>query len=334
MPSNFKFNNGGNQTDFDDAFIKKDLFTSGGLWTWGTGRLGNNTTSSRSSPIQTISGGANWKQVSTTLVYVAATKTDGTLWTWGSNPFGNLGTNDRTDRSSPVQTVAAGTNWKEVSVGYYHTTSIKTDGTLWLWGYNYQGAIGDNTTTNRSSPVQTIAGGANWKQSTAGEDFTAAIKTDGTLWMWGYNGYGQLGINNASFRQSPVQTVAAGTNWKQVSCGRGSTAAIKTDGTLWTWGGNSYGQLGNNAVADRSSPVQTVAAGTNWKQVSVGQHHTAAIKTDGTLWLWGRNQFGQLGDNTVTNRSSPVQTVAAGTNWKQASGGRFHSAAIKTDGTL
>jgi alpha-tubulin suppressor-like RCC1 family protein len=99
-------------------------------------------------------------------------------------------------------------------------------------------------------------------------------------------------------------------------------------GSLWLWGYDAIGQLGNNTIVDKSSPIQTVASGTNWKQVAAGNAHTSAIKTDGTLWIWGANDFGQLGDNTVVGKSSPIQTVAGGTNWKQVSAGDSHTAAI------
>jgi alpha-tubulin suppressor-like RCC1 family protein len=165
--------------------------------------------------------------------------------------------------------------------------------------------------------VQTVSGGTNWKQVACTIYNTAAIKTDGTLWTWGYNVYGILGTNDITTRSSPIQTVAGGTNWKQVACGVNHIGAIKTDGTLWMWGRNINGQLGTNDVTQRSSPIQTVSGGTNWKQVSCGAFHTRAIKTDGTLWMWGYNTNGELGTNDITDRSSPIQTVAGGANWKQ-----------------
>jgi alpha-tubulin suppressor-like RCC1 family protein len=315
---------------YQTAAIKTD----GTLWTWGqntNGQLGDNTIVNKSSPVQTIAGGTNWKLVGCGQFHIAAIKTDGTLWTWGQNNFGQLGDNTTVAKSSPVQTIAGGTNWKQVGCGLYHTAAIKTDGTLWTWGFNIYGQLGDNTTVAKSSPVQTIAGGTNWKLVGCGIGHTAAIKTDGTLWLWGQNGYGQLGDITIVNKSSPVQTIAGGTNWKQVGCGLYHTAAISTDGTLWTWGRNNYGQLGDNTAVTKSSPVQTIAAGTNWKQVGSGGYHTAAIKTDGTLWTWGLNQFGQLGDITIVNKSSPVQTIAGGTNWKQVGCGNFHTAAIRDD---
>lgn len=208
-------------------------------------------------------------------------------------------------------------------------------GGLWSWGWGTNGLLGDNTSTPKSSPVQTVAGGTNWKQAGGGYGQSAAIKSDGTLWNWGYNFYGNLGDNTMVTRLSPVQTISGGTNWKQVSSGIYHTAAIKTDGTLWTWGYNSSGQLGDNTIANRSSPVQTVAGGATWKQVACGGYHTAAIKNDGTLWAWGMNSSSQLGDSTVVNKSSPIQITGGGTtNWKQVSCGLGHTGAIKTDGSL
>jgi alpha-tubulin suppressor-like RCC1 family protein len=335
VTTNFQING----TDFDDLFVRKDLFTEGGLWSWGGnlfGQLGDNTTTGKSSPVQTVSGGTNWRQIDADSagLNTAAIKTDGSLWLWGYNVSGQLGDNTRATKSSPIQTVAGGTNWKQVSLGSEHCAAIKTDGSLWMWGKNTNGNLGDNTTLSKSSPIQTISGGFNWKQVGAGRDFTAAIKTDGTLWLWGNNTRGQLGDNAVVNRLSPVQTIAGGTNWKQVSCGAEFAAAIKTDGTLWLWGANAGGQVGNNTRTLVSSPVQTTAGGTNWKQVSLGGEYSAAIKTDGTLWVWGSNSFGELGDNTINPKSTPVQTVAGGTNWKQVSGGGNFTAAIKTDGTL
>jgi len=315
----------------------EDKFTGQSLWGWGAPFLGDNTSVYRSSPVQTISGGNNWKQVSCGGEHIAAIKTDGTLWLWGSGGSGQLGNNSTTNRSSPVQTISGGTNWKQVSCGESHTAAIKTDGSLWLWGNGGNGRLGDNTIIAKTSPVQTISGGTNWKQVSCGGAHTAAIKTDGSLWLWGNGGNGRLGNNAATNRSSPVQTISGGTNWKQVACSFDHTAAIKTDGSLWLWGNGGNGQLGNNSGIARSSPVQTISGGTNWKQVSCGYMRTSAIKTDGTLWSWGWGTSGQLGDNTIITKSSPVQTISGGTNWKQVdcgSGGGLQTAAIKTDGSL
>jgi alpha-tubulin suppressor-like RCC1 family protein len=318
--------------DAHTAAIKTD----GTLWTWGAGangRLGDATTIDTSTPVTTFTGGNNWKQVSSGSAHTAAIKTDGTLWTWGAGGSGRLGNGAATGNiSTPVTTFAGGNNWKQVSSGNAHTAAIKTDGTLWTWGAGSNGRLGDATTIDTSTPVTTFAGGTNWKQvsSNSGSSHTAAIKTDGTLWTWGAGGSGRLGNAQVTNSSTPVTTFTGGNNWKQVGAGNAHTAAIKTDGTLWTWGAGAPGRLGNNAGTDRLTPVTTFAGGNNWKQVSSGTAYVTAIKTDGTLWIWGAGSLGRLGTNDLTNRLTPVTTFAGGTNWKQISAGTAHTAAIKS----
>jgi alpha-tubulin suppressor-like RCC1 family protein len=350
VTTNFRDNNG---TDLGNKLVTKDYLISvypeigqqigipPELWTWGSGtsgRLGNAvTTGNISTPVTTFAGGTNWKQVSAGNQHTAAIKTDGTLWTWGYGANGRLGNGVTTGNiSTPVTTFAGGSSWKQVSAGNAqgtHTTAIKTDGTLWTWGAGADGRLGNGATTgNISTPVTTFAGGSSWKQVSSGGYHTAAIKTDGTLWTWGRGSLGRLGNGVATGNIStPVTTFAGGNNWKQVSTVGPFMAAIKTDGTLWTWGFGGSGQLGTNDYTSRSTPVTTFAGGTNWKQVSAGNQHTAAIKTDGTLWTWGDGSSGELGNASTNGTPSPVTTFAGGTNWKQISSG---CAAIKTDGTL
>jgi alpha-tubulin suppressor-like RCC1 family protein len=340
MTTGFLFSYNGFTVDLDQYYVRTDYFTQGSLWAFGrntSGELGDNSITHRSSPVQTIASGINWLQVAASGTSAGGTggiKTDGTLWMWGGNGYGQLGDNSITHRSSPVQTVAGGTTWKQVSCGWTHSAGIKTDGTLWMWGKNTNGQLGDGTVALKSSPVQTVTFGANWLQVSCGYESTAAIKTDGTLWTWGLNASGQLGDNTVVKKSSPVQTVAFGTNWAQVSMGTGTMAAIKTDGTLWACGSNSLGQVGDGTITLKSSPVQTAAFGSNWKQVFVGDVLTGAVKTDGTLWMWGKNTNGQLGDGTIVSKSSPVQTIAFSNNWKQVAAGGVFAAAIKSDGTL
>jgi alpha-tubulin suppressor-like RCC1 family protein len=311
--------------------------TDGTLWTWGdngSGRLGTNNTIDRSTPVTTFAGGTNWKQVSAGPDNTAAIKTDGTLWIWGRGSTGQLGTNSSDDKRTPVTTFAGGTNWKQVSSAYRYTAAIKTDGTLWTWGSGGSGQLGTNNTSQRNTPVTTFAGGTNWKQVSAGDFHTAAIKTDGTLWTWGYGGQGRLGTNNNITRSTPVTTFAGGTNWKQVSTGYRHTAALQDDGVnkrLYVFGSSGYGQLGNNFAISFTTqyvPEEVFGNATNWKQVSAGNEHTAAIKTDGTLWTWGYSYRGQLGTNNTIDRFTPVTTFAGGTNWKQVSAGPDNTAAI------
>ena len=254
------------------------------------------------------------------------------IFTAGAAAFGTNGQSNTLSRSSPVQ-VGSLTTWKAVSGGFAHYHATKTDGTLWAWGYNDVGNLGIGNTVARSSPVQ-VGLLTNWKSigARAGTSNCGAIKTDGTLWMWGVGTSGQLGLGNATSRSSPVQ-VGSLTNWKQLAVGNGQTLCVKTDGTLWAWGSGQNGALGLGDVIARSSPVQ-VGSLTNWKQPFIEGGSTFCIKTDGTLWAWGDNAlYGQLGQGDAISRSSPVQ-VGSLTNWKQVNSDGDSVACIKTDGTL
>jgi alpha-tubulin suppressor-like RCC1 family protein len=254
------------------------------------------------------------------------------LYAWGNNTEGEVGDGTTENKSNPVQ-IGTLTNWGSVSSGDNITAAIKLNGTLWGWGLNVRGAIGDGTVIYRSSPVQ-IGALTNWSQVSfgVGNVHTASVKTDGTLWGWGTNSVGQIGDNTQVYRSSPVQ-IGALTNWSQVDAGSLHTAAVTTSGELYAWGVADGGRLGNGLESGNIlSPIQ-IGALTNWSQVSAGNEHTASVKTDGTLWIWGSNLYARLGDGTVISRSSPVQ-IGALTNWSQVSAGNFHSAAVKADGTI
>jgi len=298
------------------------------LWDFGNnqyGQLGVGNRTNRSSPVQ-VGNITDWSLIGGGEFHSLAIKTDRTLWAWGRNSYGQLGQGNRTHRSSPVQ-VGSLTDWRYISAGGKEfTLAIKTDGTLWSWGKNTHGELGQGNRTYRSSPVQ-VGSLTDWKYISAGEEYSLAIKTDGTLWSWGINTHGQLGVGNRTHRSSPVQ-VGSLTDWRYISDGGGwHTLATKTDGTLWSWGRNSYGGLGLNDKTHRSSPVQ-VGSLTNWENISTGDTHSISTKTDGTLWSWGENAKGQLGLGNITNRSSPVQ-VGNITDWYNLDAGFNHSMVLQ-----
>ena len=309
------------------------------LWSWGQnnfGNLGLSDTTNRSSPVQ-VGALANWLNIASGNGHCLAIKSDGTLWAWGRNNYGQLGQGTTTGgSSSPVQ-VGALSNWSSIACEQGVSIAIKTDGTLWSWGYgSVHGSLMQGATDQSLTPLQ-VGTLTNWKTVSVGYNYVMLTKTDGTLWAAGRNYYGELGLGNSGAyanRSSPVQ-VGALSNWKTVSAGDESTIAVKTDGTIWSWGGNYAGQLGlgnGGWGTERSSPVQ-IGLLTNWSTVSLRYRTAVAIKTDGTLWVWGLNTYGQLGLNNTTYYSSPKQ-VGALTNWLSVSCGMYHTASSKTDGTL
>ena len=261
------------------------------------------------------------------------------LWSMGSgdpNNRGMAGTGSPSGASSPVQ--IPGTTWSEVSSASFYAHGLKTDGTLWAWGYNPRGVLGQNQATaqlNQSdAPIQIP--GTTWSalpQSFGGAYGVKALKTDGTLWSWGYNYYGALGLNEGSNSHKSSPTQIPGTTWSSTFSTGYNSIAVKTDGTMWTWGDNEKGALGQNTEVGNTvnSPVQV--PGTTWgNSVAGNQFAGFAIKTDGTLWGWGSNSSGALGQNNRTDYSSPVQVP--GTNWKNLQGAPESILALKTDNTL
>ena len=230
----------------------------------------------------------------------------------------------------------------------------QASGTAWTWGYNINGQLGDNTTTERWTPVEVKGPGGtgalgNVVAVTAGHAHTAALKSDGTVWAWGGNTFGQLGDNTTTERWTPVQVQGPGGtgvlgNIAAVAAGYYHTAALKADGTVWTWGRNDEGQLGDNTTTDRWVPVQVLGPGgtgvlNGIVALAGGYHHTIAVKADGTVWAWGRNDEGELGNNSTTDRWAPVQVKGPGGvgvlgNVAAVAGGYRHTAALRADGTV
>ena len=251
----------------------------------------------------------------------------GKLFMWGSSINGNLGTGNDVTRSSPVQ-VGALTTWAKLSTGN-SALATQSDGTLWSWGGNAQGQLGQNNLTYRSSPVQ-IGVLTDWLTPEVGVNSVSfCIKTDGTLWAWGRNNYGGLGLGNTTNFSSPVQ-VGSSTTWSAISAG--DMALAVDNGKLFSWGSNQYGGLGLGDAVNRSSPVQIGNLQT-WATPSAGALAALCVKTDGTLWSWGQAGSGQLGLGDRIRRSSPVQ-VGALTDWASPAISKYSSLCVKTDGTL
>jgi alpha-tubulin suppressor-like RCC1 family protein len=349
------------------------------LQAWGDnsyGQLGDGTRTNRLSPVQ-INSVFNFATISAGNGYTVGVRTNGELRAWGRN---NGGDGTTTDHLSPVR-IGTENNWASASAGggnYWHfsvynghTVAVTRDGGLWAWGFNNSGQLGDNTTTQRNSPVRVII--SNWASVSAGREHTVAITRNGELWAWGQNDNGRLGDGTDIARSHPVR-IQADRNWRSASAGQAHTAAVTTNGELWQWGSlgngrvgsannwayvssgfnftvaltnngelwawgfNNSGQLGDGTTSQRSSPVR-IGTASNWASVSAGFEHTVALTTNGQLWAWGRNTEGQLGNGAWTNSSSPVR-VGTASNWASVSAGGDrvsnpgHTVAVTTNGEL
>ena len=265
------------------------------------------------------------------------------LFGWGDNGSGQLGQNNRTTTSSPIQIPGSGFNLKS-GQAYYDNSNMaitKTDGSLWVWGSNSNGSLGLNEASpggSRSSPTQ-VGTDTTWAFAFTTYQNTYATKTDGTLWGWGGNGDGQLGLNASgdSERKSSPTQIGTGTDWSTadncISGARGGVAALKSDNTMYSWGGNNSGMLGHSNQTKYSSPKQL--PGTTWRSLGSGYNALWATKTDGSLWGWGGGG-GALGQNQNTASYSSPKQVGTGTNWSTVVSGSYiaHTIATKTDGTL
>ena len=307
----------------------------GTVWAWGRndwGQLGDGTDSNRLTPVQ-VSGLDGMVSVSAGYGYSLAVKGDGKVLAWGRNYYGQLGDGTYTDRLAPVQ-VSGLEGAVFVSAGEYHSLAVKGDGTAWAWGVNGNGQLGDGTYTHRITPVQ-VSGLDGVVSVSAGGFHSLALKSDGTVWAWGSNSYGQLGDGTHTGRLAPVQVSGLG-GVVSVSAGEDHSLALKSDGTVWAWGRNDWGQLGDGTGGgwDNCSyePVQ-VSGLDGVVSVSARYWYSLAVKSDGTVWAWGYNWYGQLGDGTTSNRYTPGRVSGLG-GVVSISAGKGHSLALKGDGTV
>jgi alpha-tubulin suppressor-like RCC1 family protein len=232
------------------------------------------------------------------------------LYTWGTGAQGQLGLGNTTTYSSPKQ-VGALTDWLNIS-GVYHTVAVKNNGTLWSWGANNRGQLGLGNNINVSYPQQ-IGVSNDWKEISAGAGHSLAIKNNGTLWAWGWNEWGQIGNNSLINVNSPVQ-IGNDNNWKNVFGGFYVSGAIKLDSTLWGWGANDgVYQLGINSNSSNVLTPAQIGTSNDWKSISFGGQHTLGLKNNNTLWSWGQNSAGELGNGIINSTVSYAAGTTAAT---------------------
>ena len=301
-------------------------------WGWNDrGQLGDGTTTNRSSPVTVVGDITNWSSVSAGSRHSLGVTDAGIAYAWGLNNNGQLGDSTTADKSSPVTVVGDITNWSLIAAGWYHSIGVTDAGVAYAWGRNDYGELGDNTTVDKSSPVTVVGGITNWSLVSAGSYHSLGVTDAGVAYAWGRNNYGQLGDDTTAGRSSPVTVVGDITNCSLVSAGYDYSIGVTDAGIAYAWGRNQFGNLGDNTTVSKSSPITVVGDITNWSLVVAGYSRSLGVTDTGVAYAWGRNDFGQLGDDTTDGRSSPVTVVGGITNWSLVAAGFYHSLALSTD---
>ncbi|MEH7076666.1 S8 family serine peptidase [Neobacillus drentensis] len=310
---------------FQSAQIKASRYHTLGLnrdgtvWAWGLndyGQLGDGTRNNRLTPVQVI-GLSSVKDIAVADNSSLVLKDDGTVWGWGYY-FNSI---------TPIKINIS--NVKEIVAGQNHFVALKADGTVWTWGYNSNGELGDGTNTYRSIPAQ-IPNLSDVISVSAGDNHSLALKKDGTVWAWGYNYYGQIGDKTYTTRLSPVK-VQNLSGITAIDAGAKHNLALKNDGSVWAWGYDNHGQSGLNNYYYQNSNPQQIQSLSNIIKVKAGDNHSIVLKNDGTVWTFGNNAYGELGDSSINYQYTPYQVKDMIASNIEA--GPFNSFIVKEDGT-
>jgi alpha-tubulin suppressor-like RCC1 family protein len=255
---------------------------------------------------------------------------DGSAWCWGSNVQSQLGDGTTTDSHVPTLVTGLDSGVASIAAGLDHTCALKTDGSVWCWGDNGHGQLGDASGMSHPTPVKLPTLGTSVRQLVTAQNNNCVIKQDASLWCWGDGTYGQLG--NAMTNDASVPIMVPGMTSVVAVATSEHTCAGKSDGSLWCWGLGGNGQIGDGSTMQRTSPVQVWAAGTGVLVLATSPYHTCAIRTDHTTWCWGYNSNGETAHGDFTTQV-PDPTQLVGFAGATVTAAIYHSCATATDGT-
>jgi alpha-tubulin suppressor-like RCC1 family protein len=311
------------------------LITAGGVKCWGNnseGQLGDNSTTNSLTPVNVTGLASGVAAIAAEDSHTCALTTAGGVKCWGNNSEGQLGDNSTTNRLTPVGVMGLASGVVAIAAGYYHTCALTTAGGIKCWGNNVEGELGDNSTTNRLTPVDVTGLASGVAAIAAGGFNTCALTTAGGVKCWGDNSEGQLGDNSIINRLMPVNVTGLTSSVTAIAAGLGQTCALTTAGGIKCWGYNGEGELGDNSTTNRLTPVGVTGLASGVTAIAAGLLQTCALTTAGGVKCWGDNSDGQLGDNSTTNRLTPVGVTGLASGVAAIAAGDSHTCALITAG--
>ena len=309
----------------------------GRAWGWGgnsLGQVGDNTITDRCFPVSVAGAAKTFLKISVGSggTHTVALDKNGIVWSWGNNGSGQLGDNTVLSKRTPVSISGATKTIYEIAAGANHTVALDGTGRAWAWGFNSLGQLGDNTVVSQRTPVSVAGTRKTFCKISAGEAHTVAIDKNGGVWAWGNNNGGRLGDNTNINKSTPVALVGATKTFCKISAGGSVTSGIDKNGRAWGWGTNGSGQVGDNTITLRATPVSVLGLVKTFCEISAGTAHTLAIDKNGRAWGWGNNGQGQLADGSFTQRNTPVSITGPVRTFCKISAGDGHSVAIDKNG--
>jgi alpha-tubulin suppressor-like RCC1 family protein len=286
-------------------------------------------------------GATNWRVVSAGDEHTCGIQTTGRLYCWGNNNYGQLGRGtqapDHAFYATPVEAQPGANNWTSVSAGDEHTCGLRANGRIYCWGLNVFGELGDGTYETRLVPTLVAGGHTDWVSVSAGYDHTCGRRSNGRIYCWGDDDFGQLGDGAGETDRQVPRLVAGGIrNWVSVDTGQGLTCARRANRTAWCWGDDGYGAVGDGPGSTSRFVPRLVAGGiTNWTRLAVGQYHVCGRRASGRLLCWGNDVFGQLGNGGPdSDRFSPTAVSGGVSNWTTVDAGEGHTCAGRSNGWI